>query len=48
MTAARERNAPVAVSRAEDVGAAVPQVLRVSAALGWRWLVVVAALYILG
>src|SRR5215210_8752809 len=48
MTAARERNAPVAVSRAEDVGAAVPRVLRVSAALGWRWLVVVAALYVLG
>ena len=48
MTAARERHAPVAVSRAEDVGAAVPRVLRVSAALGWRWLVVVAALYVLG
>jgi predicted PurR-regulated permease PerM len=48
MTAARERNAAVAVSRAEDVGAAVPRVLRVSAALGWRWLVVVAALYVLG
>ncbi len=48
MTAAHARIAPAVVSRAEDVGVVVPRVLRVSAALGWRLLVVVAALYVLG
>jgi predicted PurR-regulated permease PerM len=32
----------------DDTGAVVPRVLRVSAALGWRLLVVVAALYVIG
>src|SRR3954453_5286301 len=32
----------------DEVGAVVPRVLRVSAALGWRLLVVVAALYVIG
>jgi putative heme transporter len=35
-------------NRAEDVGPVVPRVLRVTAALGWRLLVVVAALYVVG
>ena len=48
MTAARERTTPIVVSRAEDAGAVVPRVLRVTAALGWRLLVVVAALYVIG
>lgn len=34
--------------RLDDVIGAVPRVLRVSAALGWRLLVVVAALYVIG
>ena len=34
--------------RRDDVIGAVPRVLRVSAALGWRLLVVVAALYVIG
>ncbi len=34
--------------QAEDVRRLVPKVLRVSAALGWRLLVVVAALYVIG
>ena len=34
--------------RAEDVGGTVPRVLRVAAALGWRLLVVVAALSVIG
>ncbi len=33
---------------ADEIGAVVPRVLRVSAALGWRLLVVVAALYVIG
>jgi len=32
----------------DDVGPLVPRVLRVTAALGWRLLVVVAAVYVLG
>jgi putative heme transporter len=35
-------------SQPEDVRPLVPKVLRVSAALGWRLLVVVAALYVIG
>jgi putative heme transporter len=35
-------------SQADDVRRLVPKVLRVSAALGWRLLVVVAALYVIG
>ncbi len=35
-------------NRTEDVGPVVPRVLRVTAALGWRFLVVVAALYVIG
>ena len=34
--------------RADNVRPLVPRVLQVSAALGWRLLVVVAALYVLG
>ena len=34
--------------RAEEVSPVVPRVLRVTAALGWRLLVVVAALYVIG
>src|SRR5688500_10470427 len=34
--------------RLGDAGRAVPRVLQVSAALGWRLLVVVAALYVIG
>src|SRR5512133_2475358 len=48
MTAAHARTAPAVVYRAEDAGVVVPRVLRVTAALGWRSLVVVAALYVLG
>jgi predicted PurR-regulated permease PerM len=34
--------------RSEDLGPLVPRLLRVSAALGWRLLVVAAALYVIG
>ena len=34
--------------RDDDIPALVPRVLRVSAAMGWRLLVVVAALYVIG
>jgi predicted PurR-regulated permease PerM len=36
------------IDRADDVHSLVPRVLQVTAALGWRLLVVVAALYVLG
>ena len=39
---------PVARGRTDDVTAVVPRVLRISGAMGWRLLVVVGALYVIG
>jgi predicted PurR-regulated permease PerM len=39
---------PAARGRDEDVTAVVPRVLRISGAMGWRLLVVVGALYVIG
>jgi predicted PurR-regulated permease PerM len=47
LSSARNR-ADQAANRPDDVRGTVPRVLRVTAALGWRLLVVVAALYVIG